>query len=104
VINGGVGADTMLGGHGNDIYYVDNIGDVILDDSGFDTVILLGPANLDNLKGIDRVVVSGTGEISLDGTEDANQLTGNNAANVLKGYGGNDTLEGLGGNDQLYGG
>lgn len=29
VINGDVGADTMLGGAGNDSFYVDNAGDVV---------------------------------------------------------------------------
>ena len=44
-LDGGAGADTMQGGWGNDIYYVDNPGDVIIegvngvDDGSFDTVI-----------------------------------------------------------------
>ncbi|TQC95083.1 hypothetical protein FK216_14980 [Moraxellaceae bacterium AER2_44_116] len=39
-LNGGVGADAMTGGLGDDIYYVDNIGDVVTESvgEGTDTV------------------------------------------------------------------
>ena len=53
--NGGAGADTMLGGAGNDTYIVDNVGDVVTEalNNGIDTVqssasFTLG-ANVENL-------------------------------------------------------
>jgi Ca2+-binding RTX toxin-like protein len=104
VINGGAGADTMSGGGGNDIYYVDNVGDVILDTSGNDTVVVSGNVTLANFNGIENVMLSASGSVSIDGSASANALSGNDAANVLNGLGGDDTLWGLGGNDQLYGG
>ena len=40
ILDGVTGADTMIGGNGNDIYYVDNVGDVVteLSGEGTDTV------------------------------------------------------------------
>ena len=104
VINGGGGADVMAGGGGNDIYYVDNIGDVIIDSSGTDTVVISGSVSLANFSGIENVMLSSCGAVSLDGSALDNTLTGNEAANVLNGLGGNDILIGLGGNDRLDGG
>ena len=104
VINGGLGADVMSGGAGNDIYYADNAGDVINDSSGNDTVVVSGNVSLANFVGIENIMLSATGDISLDGNEFGNTVTGNNGANVLNGLGGDDVLEGLGGNDVLYGG
>ena len=104
VINGGLGADVMSGGAGNDIYYADNAGDVINDSSGNDTVVVSGNVSLANFVGIENIMLSATGDISLDGNEFGNTVTGNNGANVLNGLGGDDVLEGLGGNDVLNGG
>ena len=33
MLNGGLGADTLVGGDGNDTYMVDNVGDVV-DETG----------------------------------------------------------------------
>ena len=32
-LDGGAGADTMSGGNGNDTYYVDNVGDVVIENA-----------------------------------------------------------------------
>ncbi|MCU0075582.1 Ig family protein, partial [Pseudomonas koreensis] len=41
VLDGGLGADGMAGGLGNDTYYVDNVGDYVVEgaNAGVDTVI-----------------------------------------------------------------
>jgi Ca2+-binding RTX toxin-like protein len=93
-LDGGAGIDNMDGGAGNDTFVVDNVGDVIVDSAGFDTVrTLLNSfvlaANLEDL------VFTGTG---------ASTGTGNAAANWLTGSIGNDTLFGLAGADRLTGG
>ena len=92
-INGGRGADHMQGGAGNDTYMVDNIGDVITDTSGVDTVITridytLG-SDIENLRA---------------GADSGLILTGNGLANRIVGGGGNDTLTGGLGKDTLTGG
>lgn len=90
-IDGGLGADTMIGGRFPDTYVVDDPGDVVSDTNAFaiDTVLssvsfILGP-NLENL------TLTGVGAINGTGNELNNVLTGNGAANVLTGGAGNDT-------------
>lgn len=89
-IDGGLGADTMIGGQYIDTFMVDNPGDVVIDPGiAVDTVVssvsfTLG-ANLENL------TLTGTAAINGTGNELDNVLTGNNAANVLTGGAGNDT-------------
>ena len=34
ILDGVTGADTLIGGAGNDIYYVDNVGDVLVENAG----------------------------------------------------------------------
>ncbi|SCY95101.1 calcium-binding protein [Microvirga guangxiensis] len=103
IIDGGAGADRMDGGGGNDIYYVDNVRDVITDVAGFDTVkttchyTLNG--TLENL-----TAASGSNALKLTGNALNNGINGNRGRDTLKGLGGNDTLNGKQGSDILYGG
>lgn len=103
-LNGRDGADTMIGGFGNDVYYVDDVGDRIIEEAtgGIDTVVstvsyTLG-ANVENL------TLAGTAPINGTGNGLANVLRGNSAANILSGGGGHDTLNGAGGADSMWGG
>lgn len=104
VLDGGGGADTMIGGTGDDIYHVDNAGDVVteLTGEGNDTVVagisyVLG-GNLENL------TLSGVAGIGGTGNDADNRLTGNDGDNVLVGLGGNDVLDGGRGADRMVGG
>jgi len=98
VLNGGVGADTMVGGAGNDTYIVDNINDVIVEDvnAGTDSVQSSVTYTLsDNVENLTLTGPStGSGQApSINGTGNAldNVITGNSGVNVLAGLGGNDT-------------
>ena len=96
-LNGGVGADTMTGGDGSDRYYVDNIGDKVIETNaitstgGTDLVYsylsayTLG-ANVEN----GRILSSGTAS-----------LTGNSLANLLYAGAGNNALDGAAGTDTV---
>ena len=102
-INGGAGADTMQGGADDDIYTVDDSGDVLIEslDQGIDLVrtsiaYTLGD-NFEKLTLIGSVSINGSGN-SLD-----NFITGNGANNVLTGDAGNDTLNGGAGDDTMQG-
>lgn len=96
VIDGRDGADIMSGGKGNDTFYVDNIGDVVIENPGEGTDLVMTKisyalgANVENL-----TAVAGSGSLS---------LTGNNLNNVITGSDGNDTITGGGGVDTLSGG
>ncbi len=104
-LDGGVGADTMSGGAGDDTFYIDNVGDVVIEsaDEGRDTVITalngyILPDHVENLTLSGSAAISGTGN-ALD-----NILLGNSAVNTLTGGAGNDVLDGKGGSDRLVGG
>ncbi|MES2943064.1 MAG: calcium-binding protein, partial [Pseudomonadota bacterium] len=106
---GGLGADTMLGGKGNDVYEVDDVGDLVRETEA-----------LASLGGIDAVnsylaaytltgnVESGyiktSGAANLTGNVLNNSLFGGSGDNRLIGNAGNDTLSGGAGNDKLFGG
>jgi Ca2+-binding RTX toxin-like protein len=101
---GGSGADTMEGGTGNDLYFVDNAGDVVteLSAGGTDTVRSSVTHTLASF--VEHLVLTGSGTINGAGNSLANVITGNGRSNVLSGGAGNDTLSGAAGNDTLVGG
>jgi Ca2+-binding RTX toxin-like protein len=109
LIDGGAGADTMMGTMIDDTYLVDDVGDVVIERavlgdgtqlSTQDRVIstqsyTLG-ANLEMLTLSGSAATSGGGN-ALDNTFDSSQ---NTATNVLTGQGGNDTYR-IGVNDTV---
>jgi serralysin len=102
ILDGGEGADSMNGGGGNDTYYVDNVGELITDSSGTDTVIASISYSLSTA--LENLTLSGNAAINGYGNALANILMGNSGANILDGGDGNDTLDGATGNDTLIGG
>ncbi|TLW92690.1 calcium-binding protein, partial [Rhizobium sp. MHM7A] len=95
-LNGGAGADSLIGGEGDDTYSVDNTGDIVTEaaDEGTDTVRATSAsytlaANLENLSYIGTAAFTGTG---------------NELANTIRGGAGADTLDGKAGADSLIGG
>ena len=105
ILNGGSGADRMLGGFGNDIYVVDNAGDVA-DETGGDGTDLVRASISFSLAdavhaigSIENLTLTGSAAINGTGNASANVLIGNSGANVLTGGAGADTLDGGGGND-----
>jgi Ca2+-binding RTX toxin-like protein len=104
-LDGGAGADSLRGSTGNDVFIIDNTGDVVteLAGEGTDTVhasvsITGLAANVENLTLTSAVAINATGNAL------ANFLTGNGSANQLTGGAGNDTLDGGAGTDTLVGG
>ena len=101
LLDGKLGADTMVGGDGDDTYVVDNLADKVQETNStlgqIDTVMAsinyaLG-ANLENL------TLTGTlGLVGL-GNARANVMIGNAGANTLNGGLGADTMTGGDGND-----
>jgi len=103
-IDGGMGADSMLGSIGDDVYFVDNAGDIVIEspDQGNDTVLssisYIISDNVENLVLLNEDNINGIGN-NLD-----NYITGNVGDNLLSGNGGNDVLDGGTGSDILIGG
>ena len=104
-IDGGAGADYMIGSTSNDTYFVDNAGDVVEErlSTGWDTVdrvvssvsFSLG-VNLEELKLTGTAAVTGTGNAA----DNFLISSSNTAANVLSGRAGNDTYR-IGLNDTV---
>ncbi|TDR94974.1 M10 family metallopeptidase C-terminal domain-containing protein [Enterovirga rhinocerotis] len=102
VLNGKAGADRMVGGDGNDTYYVDNAGDLTVEyaDGGTDRVLSTVSFTLSNY--VENLTLTGSANINGTGNALANVIVGNSGNNVLKGGLGNDTLTGGAGNDTFH--
>ncbi|PTQ90623.1 calcium-binding protein [Agitococcus lubricus] len=123
ILNGGRGADTMAGGLGNDTYYIDHTGDLVLEqitvvdsvtgefvEAGNDTVSFANyqPLTYEGIRvdlttGYSSLGVSDLRAIeNLTGTNKNDELIGNRKDNILNGGQGSDTLSGGLGNDTYY--
>jgi Ca2+-binding RTX toxin-like protein len=106
LLDGREGADWMNGGTGNDRYFVDNEADEVVETSftgGNDLVTSRVSFSLAGTY-VERLTLSGYGEISGTGNKLANIITGNDQKNALFGGDGNDVLDGSGGADTMHGG
>jgi Ca2+-binding RTX toxin-like protein len=102
-LNGGEGADTLAGGDGSDYYFVDNVGDVVVElayQGNHDTVTV----NFDYTLGANVEVLMLTDGINGTGNDLNNKIYGNSGDNVLCGEAGSDLIYGDNGNDILVGG
>ncbi|AUS99580.1 hypothetical protein CLI64_03795 [Nostoc sp. CENA543] len=102
-LDGGFGADTLVGGTENDIYYVDNLGDVIVEEAKAGKDLVQAAISWQLADNLENLVLTGSASINGTGNSRNNVLTGNSAANVLSGGDGDDWLFGLAGNDTLNG-
>ncbi len=102
-LDGGAGIDLLIGGTGDDIYVVDSLRDVIIDQSGWDTIKSenLNEINLQRYRGIEAAEYTGTESVALIGNHSSNSLIGGTGADTLTGKFGNDTLTGASGSDKF---
>jgi len=98
-LNGGTGKDTMAGSLGDDLYLVDNIGDLVQEGvgAGMDTVRTGLAYSLG--EHLENLILTGSAAIKGTGNSLANALTGNTGANLLDGGFGADVMKGDLGND-----
>ena len=99
-------ADTLTGHAGNDTYYVNTAGTLIVEDAGGGTndrvaasvnFVLAADDNIENLT---TNIGTGTTAVNLTGNALSQTITGNNGANVLDSFtGAADTMSGALGND-----
>lgn len=101
ILNGAAGADSMSGNGGDDLYYIDNSGDVVteLANGGLDQLF----SSVTRTLATHAEVLTLTGTLSINGSGNAgnNMIFGNSAANLLNGLAGVDILLGGAGNDTL---
>ena len=102
IVDGGTDADTMYGGHGDDLYVVDNINDHVIEngDEGVDEVESSVSYTLGNY--VENLTLTGAANVNATGNELDNLLIGNPGDNGLDGGIGDDTLLGGIGNDVYY--
>lgn len=113
ILQGGAGADTALGGIGNDQLLGLGGADLLQGEDGDDTVAggegsdrLYGGAGRDSLAGEagDDRAYGGAGNDSLNGGTDNDRLYGDAGNDQMRGDAGADQLSGGAGDDRLYGG
>ena len=102
VIAGEGGADKMTGGKGDDKYYVDSLGDKVieLNNEGLDTIVSMISFTLPVTVEILRL--DGTADINATGSASADELYGNSGKNKLDGKAGPDIMDGGDGTDTYY--
>jgi hypothetical protein len=129
-LNGGAGGDAMAGGPGNDVFFLDTVGDLVIErpgegvDSVWANVTYTLPAEVEYLMlygagyngtgnaltniiygtADDNILAGLAGDDQLNGREGADWLIGGDGNDVLSGDAGNDSLQGDAGNDVLIGG
>lgn len=104
IIDGDLGADTMIGGDGKDVYIVDNALDTVTETNDAATQIDTVRSSVSFTLGDNLEYLVLTGYSAIDGTGNGlrNFITGNDAANVLDGKGGADSMTGGNGSDIYY--
>lgn len=118
VLNGGTGQDRYFGGGGNDTFYIDDLGDRVVDGgAGYDRAkiatdlggeLAIGGWSLVERvvghSGQDRINATGIGHsVTLAGGDGDDSLTGGDQGDTLFGGAGHDMLNGAAGDDALIG-
>ena len=98
-IKGLAGADTMTGLYGNDTYYVENLGDQVVESTGGGTDTVRSTVRFILPPYVEKLILTGARPISGLGNKLANRIVGNSNFNAMDGGPGNDVLLGSTGPD-----
>jgi Ca2+-binding RTX toxin-like protein len=104
-LDGGAGADAMAGGLGNDLYFVDDAGDVVTEAAAAGTDEVRASIAAYSLVGANVENLSAGSDIAHDfrGNSGNNVITGGSGNDVLRLHdGGNDIVNAGAGNDSLF--
>ena len=89
----------MYGLTGNDTYFVDNAGDIVIENLNEGNDTISASVNYALTANVEALVLQGAGNLSGTGNALANSIFGNIGANTIDGGGGVDRLTGDAGND-----
>ncbi|MEG4489722.1 hypothetical protein QUB04_32395, partial [Microcoleus sp. D2_18a_B4] len=98
-LNGDTGADQLRGGLGNDIYVVDNSGDIVTELAAQGTDEVRSTVTHTLRPNVETLRLGGSAPINGTGNTLANTIIGNTANNRLNGGGAQDILTGSTGAD-----
>lgn len=102
-LDGGTGNDRMLGGTEDDLYYVDNTGDRVIENANEGTDKVISSVDFTLSDHVENLRLTGAALLGTGNVLD-NIMTGNANNNTLDGGAGNDTLDGGSGADTMIGG
>jgi Ca2+-binding RTX toxin-like protein len=102
VLNDGGGISYMVGGQGNDTYYVSNAGDIIAESSGGGWDLVYSSLGGTLAANVEALVLTGSANINATGNSIGGWLCGNTGNNVLNDGGGASQMVGGQGNDTYY--
>ena len=101
-LNGSHGADRMEGKGGNDLYYVNDVGDVVVELAGGGTAdTVRAPITYTLGEEVGRLLLVGLQQINAIGNAADNVIQGNLRPNVIIGMGGRDLMTGGAGADRF---
>lgn len=103
-LNGGAGADAMTGGDGNDTYFVDNVGDSVVEQAGEGTDTVYTSIDYTLGANVEHLRAWNTSGLTLTGNALGNSIVGSSGADMLYGDDGDDSIDGGNGNDIIEGG
>ena len=105
MIDGDLGGDIMNGNGGDDIFFVDNANDVVVETFGDGVDLVYTSVDHVLRANVERLGVNGfttTYAINLTGNILDNEMWGNDGVNILNGGIGDDIMNGFGGNDVFF--
>ena len=108
-LDGKAGADSLAGGDGDDVYIVDNTGDVVYEftsNTGYDAVHSSVSYSINTFAagGIEEMYLTGSAHINATGNALANSIVGNAGNNTINANDGDDGVLAGAGNDVVNGG
>ena len=96
IMIGGSGVDTLTGGEGNDRFYVQTLGDRVIEGAGGGTDLIVSSVNwsLASTPEVENLFGSGSAGLNLTGNAVRNFIIGTTGADILTGGAGADVLRG----------
>ena len=102
-VTGTTGSQVLQAFAGNDIYVVDNINDIVVENANEGTDTIQSSIDFTLPDNVENLTLTGTAGITGTGNALANAITGNSGSNLISGGTGIDTLTGgLGGDVFFY--